>query len=244
MESIDRVLSEIQSLPSDWHGCGTMSPRVLQAMADHISRLGPNIRSLETGSGKTTLLFSHLSPDHTVFALDCAGSISRVRESPLFRADRVTYVEGPTQVTLPQYAFPGPLQVALIDGPHGYPFPDLEYFYLYPHIAPGGLLLLDDTNIPSIGRMHDIIRAGDMFELVEMADDTAFYRRTTAPLIDPHSDSWWLQNYNRAYYDQLMSGSPGGRQGNRFLRAAIRVVPSGVRRLVPERVRQAVSRWI
>ena len=38
-----------------------------------------------------------------------------------------------------------------------------------------------------------------MFELLEIVDDnTAFLRRTGAPLIDPDSDSWWLQGYNKA----------------------------------------------
>src|SRR6185295_2597803 len=100
-------------------------------------------------------------------------------------------------------------QLVLIDGPHGYPFPDLEYYYLYPTIEAGGLLLLDDIQIPSIGRMFDVIRADDMFELLEIVDEnTAFLRRTGAPLIDPESDSWWLHGYNQAYYQRLMSPPP------------------------------------
>jgi hypothetical protein len=90
--------------------------------------------SIETGSGASTLLFSHLSEDHTVFAMDAGtGSIRAIETSPLLRRETVTFVEGPTQVTLPLHVFPHRLQVALIDGPHGYPFPDLDY-YLYQHL--------------------------------------------------------------------------------------------------------------
>ena len=32
----------------------------------------------------------------------------------------------------------------LIDGPHGYPFPEIEYFYFYPRLKPGALLVVDD----------------------------------------------------------------------------------------------------
>jgi hypothetical protein len=114
------------------------------------------------------------------------------------------FVEGPTQRTLPRHVFSEKHQLVLIDGPHGYPFPDLEYFYLYPTIDPGGLLVLDDIRIPTIGRMAEILAAGDMFSLIEMVErNTAFFRRTEAPTIDPDTDGWWLQAYNRRYYEAL-----------------------------------------
>ncbi len=173
---------------------------MLRAIASHAERMGTIHHSVETGSGRTTLLFSHLSADHVVFAVDAGQSMSQVRNSPLFNAGSTTFVEGPTQRTLARQTFPHRHQAVLIDGPHGYPFPDLEYYYLYPTIAAGGLLVIDDIQIPSIGRMFDIIRADEMFELLEIVDDnTAFLRRTGAPLIDPDSDSWWLQGYNRPY---------------------------------------------
>jgi len=58
---------------------------------------------------------------------------------------------------LPKYNFQAKVQIALIDRPHGYPFPDLEYFYFYPLIETGGLLLVDDIKIPTISRMFEII---------------------------------------------------------------------------------------
>jgi Methyltransferase domain len=188
------------------HKAGTVGPRAMHAIAMHAQALGPIHHSAETGSGKTTILFSHLSENHVVFALNDKWdqSVSCVKSSPLFRSEHVTFVEGPTQHTLPKFSFVNKLQIALIDGPHGYPFPDMEYFYFYPLIDEGGLLLVDDIQIPSIGRMFEIIKADDMFELIDIADNNlAFFRRTTAQLIDPLSDSWWLQGYNRAHYEQI-----------------------------------------
>jgi hypothetical protein len=131
------------------HSVGALSARTLDAIA----RAAHNrqIRhSVETGSGASTLLFSHLSDDHTVFALDDGnGSITNVRRSPLLRQSVVTFVEGPTQATLPQYRFTEKLKLVLIDGPHGYPFPELEYYFRYPHLETGALLILDDIQIPS-----------------------------------------------------------------------------------------------
>jgi hypothetical protein len=153
--------------------------------------------SAETGSGASTLLFSHMSQQHTVFALDDgSGSIENVRRSALLRQNVVTFVEGPTQRTLPSHRFSAKLQVILIDGPHGYPFPDIEYYFLYPHLDPGGLLILDDIHIHSIHNLFDFLRKDHMFRLDEVADTTAFFTRTNARSFDPLGDGWWMQAYN------------------------------------------------
>ena len=246
-KNIAELIERIVALPYDWHGAGTMQRKALVAIARHAERIGPIHRSVETGSGKSTLLFSHLSSDHHVFAVDDGASITRVRNSPLFRAANVTYIEGPTQITLPQYRFPHKLQIALIDGPHGYPFPDLEYYYFYPIIERGGLLLVDDLPIPSIARMFEIIKAGDMFDLVEVVEDQlAVFRRTDAPLIDPQSDSWWLQGYNRQHYKKALKGPPlssrlepiYGPPLKSMLRVASALVPSGIKNRLPDHVKK------
>jgi len=64
--------------------------------------------------------------------------MSVVQASSLLNPGAVRFVEGPTQKTLPRYTFEAKLQAVLLDGPHAYPFPDLEYFYFYPHIERGG----------------------------------------------------------------------------------------------------------
>jgi hypothetical protein len=229
--TIQNILREIAGLSPEWHGSGTMSNIVLEAIASHAGTMGDISHSAETGSGKTTLLFSHLSKHHQVFAMDFGESISQVKRSRLFNASSVAYVEGPSQLTLPQHVFKDKLQIALIDGPHGYPFPDLEYYYFYPQVDLGGLLLLDDINIPSIQRMYEIIKAGDMFELVEVVEYTAFFRRTAAPMVDPLSDSWWLQGYNRAHYEYAMARAR--RAENAGYRRIARLIPPQLKRLIP-----------
>jgi len=178
------------------HSVGTFSARTFEAIARAAEKL--RIRnSVETGSGASTLLFSHLSEHHTAFALDGgSGSVTNVRRSPLLRQDVVTFVEGPTQVTLPRHRFTEKLQVALIDGPHGYPFPDLEYYYLYPHLETGALLILDDIHIPTVHNLFQFLRRDAMFHLNEVVRTTAFFTRTSAPTFDPFGDDWWQQKYN------------------------------------------------
>lgn len=190
-----QLLDRIAHLPGDWHGAGALGTRVLERIAFHAGNGIKN--SAETGAGRSTLLLSHLSSSHTVFALDCGGSLAAVRSSPLFNSARVEIVEGPTQKTLPAYPFREKLQLVLIDGPHGYPFPDMEYWFFYPHIEEGGLLVIDDVHIPTIYNLFSFLRDDAMFELLEVASTTAIFRRTGAPLFDPFGDAWWQQGYNK-----------------------------------------------
>lgn len=232
-------LDEIAKLPPDWHGAGSLSPDALRAITRHAGTVGTIESSVETGAGKTTLLFSHLSRNHTVFALDAGASISQVKSSPLFNPETVTFVEGPTQLTLPRHDFARNVQIALIDGPHGYPFPDIEYYYFYPIIQEGGLLLVDDIKIPSICRMFDIIAAGDMFELVDVIDrNFSIFRRTSAPLIDPHSDSWWLQGYNREHFEEIQYYLRPRRHG--LLNFIAGMMPRPLKKIVPPRLRKTI----
>jgi hypothetical protein len=208
MNSIQTIKDQITRLPDDWHTAGPLSTEVLDAIVYHAEGIAPINVTVETGAGKSTLLFSHLSQQHFCFAIaERNKSILAVKESPLFKAEKVTFVEGPTQKTLPTYQLPKNIQIALIDGPHGYPFPDLEYFYFYQKIVQGGLLIIDDIQIPSVKKMFDIIKADNMFRLLKVYDETAFFKRTNAPLLDPYGDGWWLQGFNRSHFIRMENKS-------------------------------------
>jgi hypothetical protein len=190
---LQHILDAARSLnPGD-----ALSPEVLRAIARHAGDHG-FARSAETGAGGSTLLLSNLSRAHTVFAAEnSTNTLARVRASPLFRADRTTIVEGPTQRTLPAHALDGAMEAVLLDGPHAFPFPQLEYYYFYPRLGPGALLIVDDIHIPSVHDLFRFLKRDDMFELEECVGTAAFFRRTGAPLFDPYGDGWERQGYNR-----------------------------------------------
>ena len=69
-----------------------------------------------------------------VFAIDGrTNSIGAVSSSPILKPGVVTYVEEVLHNKL-YHLFPAKLQLALLDGPHAYPFPELEYDYIYPQL--------------------------------------------------------------------------------------------------------------
>ena len=203
---IPDLIKQISELSNDFHGAGVLAKEVIL----EIYRLtgGSIRRSTETGWGKSTLLFSAISEHHTCFTLGTennadANSLAAVQQSPLFNASTVEFILGPSQRTLPTHNFERRLQLVFIDGPHGYPFPELEYYFFYPHLAEEGLLILDDIHIPTIARLYEFLKEEAMFEHIGDVMTTAFFRRTSAPLFDQYGDGWWLQNYNKKRFPKL-----------------------------------------
>ena len=217
----ERLISPVMDAYVTWeqefrnHRGGTFANEVLRAIEQ---RLPTNLRaSAETGCGKTTILFSNLSECHTVFCLDDrqhegASSVRFFLDCPLTRRNHLHAVFGPTQRTLLNYQHAGKYDLVFLDGPHGWPYPELEYNFFYPHIRTGGLLVLDDCNIPTIGRMADILAEDAMWYLEGFVQNSAFFRRTAAPLFDPTGDGWWEQNYSRRRIspkrDIYLAGTP------------------------------------
>jgi len=201
--SIEGILAQIAALRSDWQAEGSPLPvKVLRAIGQHVGTR-PVSHSAETGTGRSTVLLSHLSRHHTVFTLTDGPSYAAVIASPILNRQVLEFVTGPTQLSLPTYPFPHPLELALLDGPHAFPYAELEYYYLYPHLAAGGLLIVDDINIPTIFNLFSFVKDDEMFKLVDVVGVTAFFRRTTAPVFSPTGNQWWAQGYNRRRFPAL-----------------------------------------
>jgi len=197
-DSLTARIYEYERSLSD-HRSGTLDAHVLRAMEE----LAPSSIewSMETGCGKSTILLSNLSARHVVFAYDdrnhANSSVHYYANCPIFKAEATTLVAGATQLTLPRFEFSQPIDFALLDGPHGYPFPELEYYYVYPHLRTGAVLVVDDIHIPTIHRLYSFLAEDEMFELLHVERTTAFFRRTEAPTFSPLGDGWELQAYNR-----------------------------------------------
>jgi hypothetical protein len=114
--------------------------------------------TLETGAGLSTIVFAARGAEHEAVtpAPDEAAAIReelRRREIP---EDRVTFRLGPSHEVLPQWR-PRALDLVLLDGAHGFPYPTLDWWYLMPHLKRGGLLLLDDAYMAGVGDVLDYL---------------------------------------------------------------------------------------
>ncbi|WP_270935810.1 class I SAM-dependent methyltransferase [Falsiroseomonas oryzae] len=193
------------------HHAGSLAVSTVRRMAE-ICGDGHSL-TMETGCGKSTILFSNLSQRHLVFTFDDRAvpdsSVAYYQGCPVTRLNRVEPHFGPTQMTVPRHHFDRPIDVALLDGPHAWPFVELEYYFVYPHIRRDGWLILDDIHIPTIGQMLRTLAADPMWSLEEIAGGTtALLRRTAAPALDPLNDGWWLQGRNAAEFPSFPMDLP------------------------------------
>ncbi|MGD1074170.1 MAG: class I SAM-dependent methyltransferase [Bryobacteraceae bacterium] len=177
---------------SGFHPWDAMSPMALSA----ILKRGPFRSTVETGCGGSTIVLSHASDRHMAFAIDGKDrTISELRKHSDLRTGKVTFVEGETKDTLPPYRFESELDLVLLDGPHAYPLPQIEFAYLFPWIRVGGWLVVDDIQIPSVYEIFDFLRKESPVVLEEVVVRTAFFRRTGAAEHSP--DGWARQGINR-----------------------------------------------
>ncbi len=191
-QSADQSNAGLIARALQFHPWDAMAPTALHAIATR----GPFQFSAETGCGGSTILLSRLSQHHTAFAIEGVDrTITGLRDHPDFRHETVRFIEGETMRTIPSCSFESPLDFVLLDGPHAYPLPQLEFAYLFPHIRVGGWIALDDIQIPSVHQLFQFLRGEPSLVLDEVALRTAFFRKTGESNLGP--DGWQHQRMNR-----------------------------------------------
>jgi FkbM family methyltransferase len=184
------------------HRAGTLTTGPLRAIEHYLKDYfqGRPVNTVETGCGASTILFAEYSHRHVTFCFDdrasSNSSVDFAESFPGFKSHRVEWVFGPTQRTVLNHTLRDPVDLILLDGPHGFPFPEIEYFALYPWLKPEGVLILDDIHIPTIGHLFDFLSQDDMFYPAQVVGSTAFFVRSQAPALARDGDDWWLQRYN------------------------------------------------
>jgi len=178
-----------------FHPWDAMTPVVLRSILWR-ARSRPFRFTAETGCGGSTIVFSQLSRRHVVFAMEGENrTITQLRARADLRGEVVNFVEGETKTTVPGYRFESQLDFVLLDGPHAYPLPQIEFTYLFPQVSLGGWLALDDIQIPSVNELSQFLRKEPTVALEEVSGRTAIFRRTSFGVTGP--DGWWEQGMNR-----------------------------------------------
>jgi len=169
------------------------------------------------------------------------ASVTYYSNSPVSDPTNVRMTFGPTQETLFRFEHPGEYDAVLLDGPHGYPFPELEYFHFYPRIRTGGLLVIDDVQVATIGRMADVLQEDAMWDLEALSGKTAFFRRTSAESVPPDGDHWYRQDFNLRRTDRKrLRLEDGGRMPSFEERLTAQAsIPGRLRRIVDRLRRRA-----
>ena len=70
----------------------------------------------------------------------------------------VRFHAGPSHEVLLELP-PRPLDMVLIDGAHGFPYPVLDWWFLAPRLRVGGRLLIDDAFLAPVAILLDYLRS-------------------------------------------------------------------------------------
>ncbi len=116
--------------------------------------------TLETGSGASTIVFAGAATEHIAVTPD-AGEEARVRkacEDLGVSSELVSFEVGYSHDVLPTLP-ERPLDLVLLDGAHGFPYPILDWWHVAPRLTVGGRILLDDAYMPPVAVVVDHVRA-------------------------------------------------------------------------------------
>jgi FkbM family methyltransferase len=196
------------------HRAGSLAPAPLDKLEWYLQSYfeGKAVRSVETGCGASTIIFAQYAAQHTVYCFDDRSedrsSVSYAQNFPGFGHKYTRWIYGPTQRTIFSQPLEHAVDIVLIDGPHGYPFPELEYFAFYPWLQQGGILIVDDIHIPTINNLYKFLLQDDSFRADGVVATTAYFRRAEAAAFNMEGDGWWLQRYNAQRFPRVTLDRP------------------------------------
>jgi hypothetical protein len=145
----------------------------------------PGARTLETGCGISTALFAMWGTEHTcvVYGQSEADILREWAAARDVDLSRVTFAVGPSDEVLPRLE-PTELDLVLIDGSHGFPFPVIDWYYAGGRLGESGICVLDDLQLPQVrlGLLHFLV-SDPRWEVVANTDKwIAFTRRSSGSL--------------------------------------------------------------
>jgi hypothetical protein len=211
------LTDELRAAPPGLHGEGDEYWGLAWAA---LRWLEENVRSgmatLETGAGSSTIVFAAAGAEHEAVTPDAEeeGRIRGACDRLGVDSSSVTFRIGPSHEVLPALP-PRDLDLVLVDGAHGFPYPILDWWFLAPRLRVGGLMLLDDAYMPPVRVVVDALRAQPGWEVAAaIGHRTVAVRKVSEEL--PHWD--W-------------SGEPvGGRMSFRYLPPGRRAAASATHR--------------
>lgn len=169
--AVDGTLTQsLRDRPPSLHDGDEFWGLAWEALAWIEQNVEAGMRTLETGAGASTMVFAARGAVHDAVTPD-AGEEERIRRACTERGiddSRVTFHIGRSHEVLPTLE-PAALDLVLVDGAHGFPYPVLDWWYLAGRVRDGGQMLLDDAYLPAVAAIVDYARGSDAWRLEEPA---------------------------------------------------------------------------
>jgi hypothetical protein len=195
--------------------CAGLAWKALEWLEDHVE---PGMETLETGAGLSTIVFAASGSAHIAVTPEIAEetAIRAACQELGISTDGLEFVIGPSEEVLP--ALPErKLDLALIDGAHGFPYAILDWWQVGRRLRLGGRIVLDDAYLPPVLAILDGLRGVPSWRIEgPISDRTVVIRK----LADELPSGVW-------------PGGPfGGRQSFRYLPARRRYVAAARQRVL------------
>lgn len=171
------------------------SPRVLHFIFEHAK---PNMTTLETGSGYSTVAFALAKTNHICItpSQEEPKKILQYCQQIGLQASIQFLTESSDAVLPKPGAIPAALDFVFIDGAHRFPYACVDFHYTGEKVKVGGILGVDDVDMPSVKVLYDFLQGEADWKLMERIKDTAFFQRVSLP---NHVMDWTGQGMNQGY---------------------------------------------
>lgn len=140
---------------------------------------------LETGAGLSTLVFLSGNPDKLISIAPDKQLFERIcTQIDFFHLDRSVhdiYTEL-SEDMLPKLADSNNqyLDVALIDGGHGYPTVFVDFCFINKILKQGGILAVDDIQLRAVRELYKLLRAQSDYRHICNVGKLAIFKKMTA----------------------------------------------------------------
>ncbi|MEP6977760.1 MAG: class I SAM-dependent methyltransferase [Thermoleophilia bacterium] len=163
------ITANLRARPPGLHGAGDEYWGLAWPALEWLERnVEEGMQTLESGAGSSTIVFAARGADHVAVTPDPSEE-ARIRgrcDELGISSERVTFRIGPSHEVIPALE-PRQLDVVLVDGAHGFPYPVLDWWFLAPQLKIGGRMLIDDAYMPPVGALVDALRAQPSWEVAE-----------------------------------------------------------------------------
>ena len=186
--SFEEAVAELLATPPRVHLDGTESWALEREVLSWLaSNLKPQWRTIETGCGSSTVVFMLAGTEHTTIAPN-ASEHEDTRQwcaQRGFPTDRATAIVDDSTKVLPSVE--GRFDLGLIDGGHAFPLPFVDWLYIAQRLRVGGLVIVDDINLPTCGILHAFLDAErERWQRVELFERTSVFRKLSDVVISPN----------------------------------------------------------
>ena len=126
-----------------------------------------SMATLETGTGSSTIVFAASGSRHVAIspASEEHDRIQTYCREHSISTDNVDFIADASHRALDGQWASHELDVALLDGAHGFPYPVLDWVLVAPHLKIGGHVLVDDAHLEPVTPLVRYLNASSSWHL-------------------------------------------------------------------------------